>query len=65
MGMIQQHNAGGTIGRIWERGAAVTEEGHRRIFKGALGIKKSSPLDIARLRSPSKCWQMVMIEQLE
>ena len=40
MGVIQQHNAGGTIGRIWERGAAVTEEGHRRIFKGALGIKE-------------------------
>jgi hypothetical protein len=40
MGVIQQHNAGGTIGRMWERGAAVTEEGHRRIFKGVLVIDR-------------------------
>jgi hypothetical protein len=38
MGWIQQHNASGTIGRIWERGAAVTEEGYRRIFQGTLVI---------------------------
>jgi hypothetical protein len=63
IGVIQQHNAGGTIGRMRERGAAVTEEGYRRMFKGALVIDEEltqhegfqpAPLDIARLEIPVK-----------